>query len=174
MEGRLARAKQCVHDCKLALRDAERIYAELLSIDEDALSPGAAELIDLYGPGTILMAYETGRLMYEKSVVPVPLERLKVKVSLSGTAGADTLERLSIDIASLLNREIQLQVKRDIAAKDAEILVRMCDSEPGCPNPSYGTGILLLMPGGCCKLGRSALLTWVFRRLWIVKRLWYC
>jgi len=57
--------------------------------------------------------------MYEKSVVPVPLERLKVKVSLSGTAMADILERLSIDIASLLNREIQLQVKRDIAAKVA-------------------------------------------------------
>jgi len=32
---------------------------------------------------------------------------------------ADILERLSIDIASLLNREIQLQVKRDIAAKVA-------------------------------------------------------
>ena len=119
MEDRLARAKQCVHDCKVALRDAETIYAELLSIDDHALSAGAAELIDLYGPGTILMAYETGRLMYEKSVVPVPLERLKVKVSLSGTAMADILERLSIDIASLLNREIQLQVKRDIAAKVA-------------------------------------------------------
>ena len=61
MEDRLARAKQCVHDCKVALRDAETIYAELLSIDDHALSAGAAELIDLYGPGTILMAYETGR-----------------------------------------------------------------------------------------------------------------
>ena len=41
MEDRMARAKQCVHDCKVALRDAETIYAELLSIDDHALSAGA-------------------------------------------------------------------------------------------------------------------------------------
>ena len=117
LEDRIAHAKNHVIDCKGALKEAERIYADLWKIEEEALSIGTCALIALYGPDTVLMGYETGRLMYERSSTRVPFERIQVTVSLSGSSAASHRQQLASDIEALLNKEVLLHVQRKLAPK---------------------------------------------------------